>query len=275
MLDAVVRVDTVTTAGFQGKPDQWFGGPVLSREAGSMVLRDGAGHVADSLNYGLLVDPWASEGYQAVSGSTQNGCRVTTPGVGRTAGRPPFPVLTNSSAGRRTDGGDNDSNCTDFVVSPATNLPLGAAIDAINIKVGGVADFRSGQTILLGTGAERETAVIASVGTAGATTAGASLDAGASMIPVASVNGFMVGQAITIDNDANSETATIAAVNGGRGGPAVTVAAPLARAHAPGTTIAGTGITLSKALARTHAPGTQVVTDLPTPGAPNQYSAAK
>ena len=69
----------MTTAGYQGTPapDQWFGGPELttsapaafggltSLKAGSMVLRDAAGLVVDSLNYGGLVDPWAAEGYQA------------------------------------------------------------------------------------------------------------------------------------------------------------------------------------------------------------------
>jgi hypothetical protein len=53
------------------------------------------------------------------------------------------------------------------------------------------------------------------------------------------------------------------------------VAAPLARAHAAGTNIAGTGITLSGGLIRAHAAGAQVITDLPTPGAPNKYAAVK
>jgi hypothetical protein len=117
--------------------------------------------------------------------------------------------------------------------------------------------------------------VIAAVGTAGATLAGPASNAGATTIPVASVGGFSVGQTIMIDSDANSETAVIATVSAGRGGPAITVAAPLARPHAAGAHIAGTGITLSQALARTHAAGTQVITDLPTPGAPNRYSMAK
>src|SRR6185369_1509170 len=70
-INAVVRDAAVTTAGYQGppKPDQWFGGPALSPSAGNMVLRDAAGLVVDSLNYGLLVDPWAAEGYQAASGA--------------------------------------------------------------------------------------------------------------------------------------------------------------------------------------------------------------
>ncbi len=85
-IDAVVRDAAVTTAGYQGTPapNQWFGGPELSTsapafggvtwlslKAGSMVLRDAAGLVVDSLNYGGLVDPWAAEGYQAASGPGQ------------------------------------------------------------------------------------------------------------------------------------------------------------------------------------------------------------
>src|ERR1019366_8865225 len=75
-IDAVVR-DAKTTAGYQGTPvpNQWFGGPALSPSAGSMVLRDAAGLVVDSLNYGGLVDPWASEGYHATSGTGASGWR--------------------------------------------------------------------------------------------------------------------------------------------------------------------------------------------------------
>jgi hypothetical protein len=275
--NAVVRDKAVTIAGYREAkaPDQWFGGPALSTTAGNMVLRDAAGHVVDSLNYGLLVDPWASEGYQAVSGTSQSGCRVPAPGVGRVAGRGPFPVLTNSSAGRLSDGKDNDSNCTDFGVSPAAVLPKGAASGAANIKVSSVTDFRAGQEVTIDTGANRETAVITAVGTAGATTAREVINPGATVIPVASVNGFTVGQAIVIDNDANSENTTVAAVSAGRVGPVITVIAPLSRPHAAGAHIAGTGITLNGALTKVHANGAQVLTDPPTPGAPNKYSMAK
>ena len=67
--DVVVRDAAVTTAGYQGTPapNQWFGGPELASKVpyfgrtitvkeGSMVLRDAAGLVVDSLNYGGLVD---------------------------------------------------------------------------------------------------------------------------------------------------------------------------------------------------------------------------
>jgi hypothetical protein len=98
-LNTAVRDSAVTTAGYQGTPApaQWFGGPALSTSAGSMVLRDRHGLVADSLDYGLLVDPWAAEG----------GCAVATPALDRSASR--FP-----------DGTDTDSNCTDFIPSNAT-----------------------------------------------------------------------------------------------------------------------------------------------------------
>ncbi len=103
----------VTTAGYQGSPapDQWFGGPVLSTSAGSMVLRDARGLVADSLNYGGIVDPSAAEGYQGASGTGQGGCFAPAPvsagGVERSDIRLP-------------DGNDTDSNCADFSV---TNHP--------------------------------------------------------------------------------------------------------------------------------------------------------
>jgi hypothetical protein len=103
----------VTTAGYQGSPapDQWFGGPALSMGAGSMVLRDAHGLVADSLNYGGVVDPPAAEGYQGASGTGQAGCFA------------PAPVSANGidrSDIRLPDGTDTDSNCADFQV---TNHP--------------------------------------------------------------------------------------------------------------------------------------------------------
>src|SRR5262249_56692732 len=111
-IDAVVRDASVTAAGYQGTPppNQWFGGPALAPGAGVMVLRDAAGLVVDSLNYGGLVDPWAAEGYQGVSGSGQSGCRVPSPApVGR--GPAIASAAINRSAGRFPDGADTDSNC--------------------------------------------------------------------------------------------------------------------------------------------------------------------
>ncbi len=260
-IDALVRDAAVTTAGYQGTPapNQWFGGPALAVNAGSMVLRDAAGLVVDSLNYGLLVDPWAAEGYQATSGAGQGGCRVTSPGA-----------ATNRSAGRFPDGLDTDSNCTDFLTQPASILSAASAAGATNIKVASVADFAAGQTIMVDTGANSESAVIATVGTAGATMVGASTNAGANVIPVASAIGFSAGQAIAIDSGANRETAVVVSVAGGRGAATITVA-PLTHAHAAGAQVSGTGITLTGALTRAHASGAVVASGVPTPGAPNQY----
>jgi hypothetical protein len=259
-INAVVRDAQITTAGYQGTvaPSQWFGGPALSPAAGNMVLQDAAGLVVDSLNYGLLVDPWAAEGYQAASGSGQSGCRVTAPAPGRSAGR--FP-----------DGADTDSNCTDFLTQTASTLAAASAVGATNIKVASVADFDAGQSILIDAGANPETAVIATVGTSGATAVGTTTDVGATVIPVASAEGFSAGQTITIDSGANSETAVVA-VAARRGATTITVAAPLKFVHAVGAQVSGTGITLTTALTQAHASGAQIAGSAPpTPGAPNQY----
>ncbi len=283
---AVVRDGVVTTAGYQGTPapDQWFGGPALSPSAGTMVLRDAAGLVVDSLNYGLLVDPWASEGYQAASGAGQGGCRVPAPGqggpgFGPRAGAAPAVNTPHRSAGRFPDGLDTDSNCSDFLLQPASTLSAASAAGANNIKVASVADFAAGQTIMIDTGASLEKAAIATVGTAGATTVGTETSAGATVIPVASGMGFAAGQTITIDSGGNQETAVVASTGrggpggpgGGPGGATITVSAPLKSAHAVGAQVSGSGITLTAALTQAHAGGAQVATNLPTPGAPNQY----
>jgi hypothetical protein len=109
-INAPVVDAAVTNAGYQGPPapDQWFGGPALSSSSGSMVLRDARGLVADSLNYGGLVDPWAAEGYQGTSGSGQSGCFAPSPVLASGAGRSDI---------RLPDGNDTDSNCTDFSIT--------------------------------------------------------------------------------------------------------------------------------------------------------------
>ena len=270
-IDAVVRDAAVKTAGYQGPPapNQWFGGPVLSNNAGNMVLRDAAGLVVDSLNYGLLVDPWASEGYQATSGAEQGGCRVTSPGAASFGWPPITPGATNRSAGRFPDGVDTDSNCTDFVTPPSATLAAASSVGANNIKVSTVADFEAGQTIVVDSGANLETAVIATVGTAGATTLSTATDVGTTAIPVANGRVFSVGQTITIDSGANQETAVVVSAPWRSG--AINIAKPLTFAHAVGAEVSGTGITLTTALSKEHASGVQVTGDLPTPGASNKY----
>ena len=258
-LNAVVRDAQDTMAGYQGTPapNQWFGGPALSPSAGNMVLRDAAGLVVDSLNYGLLVDPWAAQGYQAESGSGQGGCRAPAPGIG-------------TSAGRYPDGADSDSNCADFLTQAATTLAAASAAGGSNIKVASVEGFAAGQGIMIDSGADRETAVIATVGTPGATMVDSAIGAGATAIPVANAFGFRPGQTITIDSGANAETAVVASAPR-RGAATIAVAAPLTLAHASGAQVSGTGITLASALTRAHAGGAPVAGNVPTPGAPNQY----
>jgi len=185
----------------------------------------------------------------------------------------------NRSTGRFPDGADADSNCADFLTQATTTLPAAATAGATNIKVAGVADFRAGQSVLIDVGANAETAVIATVGTAGATTVATPTAAGATVIPVAGLAGFAAGQAITIDQGANAEPATVVSTAGGRGGGrgaapnaiTVTVAGPLKFAHAAGAQVSGTGLTLTTALARAHAAGAPLATSAPTPGARNQY----
>ncbi len=201
-IDAVVRDATVKTAGYQGAPapNQWFGGPALSPRTGNMVLRDAAGLVVDSLNYGRMVDPWAAEGYQAESGFGQGGCFVTAPGSAGGAG---------VSAGRAPDGFDTDSNCADFVTSPVARLSAASSAGATHIKVARMEDFGPGQTIAIGNGANRETAVIAKVGTARAVRLRAAVAVGATVIPVENALGFVSGQTIAIGNGPNPETAVV------------------------------------------------------------------
>ena len=280
-INAVVRDAAVTAAGYQATPapNQWFGGPELSANVpyfvrtisikqGSMVLRDASGLVADSINYGGLIDPWAAQGYQAASGLDQGGCYV--PGSVGDFGMFAAAGSINTSAGRFPDGVDTDSNCKDFLWQAASTLSMPSAAGATSIKVASVAGFEAGQTVMIDTAANLETAVIATVGTAGATGVRAATAAGASVIPVSSAAGFSPGQTITIGSGADYETTVVVSTTRFPAA-AITVAAPLTVAHAAGAQVSGTGITLNAALTRAHAIGAQVKDDVPTPGAPNWY----
>jgi hypothetical protein len=284
-INAVVRDQKATNAGYQGTvvPNQWFGGPALSSMAGNMVLRDAAGNVVDGLNYGGLVDPWAAEGYQATSGAGESGCFVPSPGISR--GFRGAPSVSTSqpdrSAGRYPDGADTDFNCRDFLLQNTITMLAPTKAGSKNFKVANVAGFSIGQTIIIGAGTNRESAVIKTIGTTGGTTVGTATPAGAKFIPVASTEGFSVGQTITIDTDSNNETAIVAAVTGGRRrfGPrtttpvdTITVASPLAKLHNVGAQVSGSGITLDSPFTREHDIGEQIASNLPTPGAPNQYT---
>jgi Alpha-L-arabinofuranosidase B, catalytic/Lamin Tail Domain len=287
-IDAVVLDAAVKTAGYQGTPvpNQWFGGPEFTTTApqfghdatideGSMLLRDASGVVADSLNYGGLTDPWVAEGDQTVSGTQQSGCYAPAPGsVFIPWSTLVTPIATNTSAGRFPDGADTDSNCADFLTQAVATLSAASSAGANNIKVTSVEGFRPGQAVLLDAGANHETAVISTVGTAGATTLVGSTAGGATVLPTASVTGFQKGQTISIGDGANAESAVVSAVRG-RGSNTITLATALAHPHSPGEQVSGSGISLTAPLAKTHARGVQVSDDVPTPGAPNRYQAKK
>ncbi len=282
---AAVMDPQATGPGYQGTPtpNQWFGG-TLSTSAGSIALLDASGKLmVDAMIYGSQQSNSSANGTIAspelavLEGNQgKGGCIVVVPsapgGVGPAA---LAAASTNRSTGRFRDGVDSDSNCTDFRTQSATILPLGSTAGAINIKVASLADFYAGQTIMIDAGENLETVVIATIGTAGASTLVTATEAGASVVPVASPMGFSAGQTISINSGANAETAVIVSVAGGRGGARITLTAPLAHAHAAGAQVSGTGIALTTALTRTHASGTQVIDNLPTPGAPNKYSTRR
>lgn len=283
---APVRYRGVVNEGYQGPtPHAWFGS-TLFITGGAIALTNPSGSVVmDAIVYGSQQSNSSANGYitrpdlATLEGvQHQGGCMAIVPGAGsgpataNVAAAAAAPGAPNRSVGRFPDGHDADSLCTDFMVQPATTLPEGAAAGASTIKVAGVAQFAPGQTVTIGNGPANETAVIASVGTAGSTRLLAATPVEATIIPVAATAGFVVGQSITIDDGANQETATIALVQGGRGGARITVTAPLKMAHRAEAPLAGSGITLTMSLARAHPRGAVVTAELPTPGAANKYS---
>ncbi len=283
-IDDVVRNQKVTTAGYQGTtvPNQWFGGPALSSSAGNMVLRDAAGNIVDGLNYGGVVDPWTAEGYQGASGAGESGNFAPSPGMGRGFRGASTPTSQpNRSVGRYPDGADSDNNRRDFLLQNTITLAAASAAGSNNIKVASVAGLNNGQKIIIGSGKNSETAVIAIIGTSGGTSVGTATTAGATVIPVASVEGFSAGQTITIDNGSKLETAVVASITAGRRGfnpqqgntpgNSITVTKPLTNAHDTGAQVSGSGITFATPLTKSYDSGAQVASNVPTPGEPNQY----
>lgn len=279
-----------TTAGYQGlpKPNQWYGNP-LSATAGSLALMDASSAaLVDAMVYGSQQSSSSGNGtitspeIATLEGDqSQGGCIVVVPGSGR--GFLQFPSAagqSDRSVGRYPDGADSDNNCHDFLLQNTITMLEASAAGSNNIKVSSVADLNIGQKIIIDTGTNGETAVIATIGTAGATAVGTAASAGNKVIPVASVEGFNTGQTITIDNGTNSETAVVASIVAGRrffgirnSNPtdSIFLTMPLKYAHAVGALVSGTGITLTAPLTMAHDNGTQVAGNVPTPGKPNQY----
>ncbi|MGO4514604.1 arabinofuranosidase catalytic domain-containing protein [Terriglobus sp. 2YAB30_2] len=273
------------SAGYQGPqaPDQWFGtslsnptvaqnpaGP-FANNAGSLALVDSTGKiVVDALVYGTRQSNSSGNGtitspeLATLEGSqSQGGCIVVAPAIVGGAG---------TSVGRFPDGADSDSNCTDFVSQAATSLAATSEAGTTNIKVAGITGFTAGKTVIVGFGADGETAIIANVGTSGATSSTEVTAIGSTVIRVLSTAGFTTGQTIMVGSGANTETAVIRSL-GRRGNASITIDTPLTHLYEPGTSVSGSGITFTSALRRAHPVGSPVVSDVPTPGASNTYSS--
>ena len=155
--------------------------------------------------------------------------------------------------------------------SPPTMLFADVPAGATNIKVGSVAGFASGASIVIGSEGRQETATVASVGTRGReTTLAVEAASGDGTVKVASIMGLAVGGPVVIGaGTASAETRTIAgpvgsdgAFNGTAGpqGASVMLSAPLSIAHAAGATLhfLGTGITLASPTTGSHLSGAAI-----------------
>lgn len=263
-------------AGYQGAvaADLLFGGPALSTAGGNITLRDAKGNVADALNFGLVVDPWLSEGYQADSGLDEPGNFATTPSASRNFFDRGPAVVASLSAGRYPDGADKDDNKFDFNVQTSTSLASAAEAGETNIKVASTAAFREGGDLVIGTGAEAQTVKIAQLGTAGASvlTAPASFT---KTLHVENARNFAVGQDILVGD----ELVSVAEVNVPRGwwvrpsesDNTIVLTSALRKAHTTGEMVAGTGISISEPLKASYKSATPVASFKTTPGAANQY----
>ena len=259
------------TSGFSGKADLLFGGPALSESAGNITLRDAKGNVADALNYGLVVDPYLAEGYQADSGAEEDGNFAPTPYVARRFGGPAGDVAS-LSAGRFPDGADLDDNQNDFTVQKSQNLALSADAGTTNLKVTSVAGLVEGGPIVVG---NSEVLTVAKVGTPGGTNLLFPAGAGTKTLVVASAMSFTPGQEVLVDD----EKAIVAEVFFPRGWwiprdqlvHKLVLTSPLRKAHKTGENVSGSGVTLSAPLKAAYPAGAAVASAQPTPGAANKY----
>ena len=265
------------TGGYRGAvpANLVFGGPALSESAGNITLRDDKGNVADALNYGLVVDPWLAEGYQADSGAEEDGNFVQAPYPRRIFGLRMMPGLASLSAGRFPDGADRDDNKNDFHVQQSLFLSLPAQPGDANVKVPSIAGLAEGSPIVIGRGADAEVLEIVKVGSAGGTVLNAPGVPGTKTIIVESADGFVRGQEILVGD----EPAVVAEAIAPRGWwiprdqliHKLVLQAPLRKIHAVSALVSGTGVTLSAPLKGYHAAGAPAATGQPTPGAANVY----
>ncbi len=266
---APVTSSVASGTGFQGQspPNLWFGMP-LSSSAGSIALMDSSTtRVVDALVYG-----------SRQSNSSANGT-ITSPELARLEGDqsaggcivviPASLHEPGTSVGRYPDGSDTGSNCADFHTQAAGTILMNSQSGATNIKVSSVDNFRSGQSVLVGSGSSRELATISLVGTGGGTLTIADTPAGATALQVSSTDGFTIGQTISVGSGKEAETATILSLM--RKGPKrLVLTAPLLSAHAADTQVSGSGITFSKGLEASHHTGEILESGSPTPGKSNR-----
>ena len=266
------------TGGYRGgvPANLLFGGPALSSAGGNITLRDARGNIADALNFGLVTDPWLSEGYQADSGLDEPGNFAPTPaaarrfGFGFGGGAQPQPAAL--SAGRFPDGADRDDNKADFLVQRSSNLLMPAGPGGTNLKVSSVEGLVEGGRIVVG---NAEELTIAKIGTPGATLLRNPAGAGAKTLTVASAQNFLPGQDVLV----GEEKAVVAEVIIPRGWwmpreqqvNQLVLTAPLRKAHRADEPVVGTGVTLSSPLQAAYPSGAAVSSAKPTPGAANRY----
>jgi hypothetical protein len=160
----------VTESGNQGSsaPNQWFGS-ALSPSAGSIALMDASGSVlVDAMVYGSQQSNSSANGTIAspelatLEGDQGGGGCIVA--VAQRVGQ------AGLSAGRYPDGADTDSNCRDFNVPSFTTLAVASVPGAKNLKVASLEGFSAGQTILIDSDGNAESATIVTVGTPGGIT---------------------------------------------------------------------------------------------------------
>lgn len=282
-IDDVVYDANVTTAGYVDEvaADQLFGGPTLSTSRGNITLRNAKGMIVESVNYGGVVDPWLSEGYQAVPGSGEEGNYAPTPFAGgQRYGAPTTTAMQspNLSSGRYPDGIDSDDNELDFNRQLSFNTAAAIKAGSNNIKVLSTAGLIIGQRIVVGQGEKAEDAIVATIGSTGATLLTQDAPAGTTKLAVVSSQGFTKGTQIELSWGLVYVDKVEAAPRRYRPEPGapqpvdyIYLTEPLKQGLKAGFEFAGTGLGLSNPLKYDHAQGTVVVSYIPTPGKPNKY----
>ena len=150
-IDEAVVCLTAST-GYKGEvaADQTFGGPAITG-SGNLTLRDAAGNVADALNYGLVTDPWLSEGWQGESGRGASGNHapspVYTPNRRARTPAPATPVAV--SIGRYPDGNDTDDNKADFKAIRTTGITEAAEAGSNVLTVPSPVFFEAGASLII------------------------------------------------------------------------------------------------------------------------------